>query len=133
MLAEKNYSCEQCGRAIRHRGKCLPCNYAIKHGRSTFGTNFHKSKPSTRLRKLYREGYVDSVNNSPEKMSANELKTKISNLADEIKELVTATTSDNSKYNVSKIRRRARTIRYYSTFLMFDAKDIKRIEELKKA
>src|SRR3990167_2972466 len=27
----KKYLCERCGRLIKQRGKCLPCNYLYKH------------------------------------------------------------------------------------------------------
>ncbi|MBI2647332.1 hypothetical protein HYW99_02550 [Candidatus Woesearchaeota archaeon] len=27
----KKFNCERCGREIKHRGRCLPCNYFYKH------------------------------------------------------------------------------------------------------
>ena len=34
---KKEYLCERCGRTIKHRGKCLPCNVYLKNGRKLTG------------------------------------------------------------------------------------------------
>ena len=34
---KKEYFCERCGRIIKHRGKCLPCNVYLKLGRKLTG------------------------------------------------------------------------------------------------
>lgn len=109
----KKYTCEQCGKAINHRGNCLSCNYALKHE------------------------YTKGIHKAPENMGADELKTRLNDLAEEIKTLIESITDVNCIDKncvdiVNKIRRRAKTIMYYSTFLMFDKKDIERIEELRK-
>jgi len=36
MKESKNYKCENCGRPINHKGKCLKCNSVIKHERNCF-------------------------------------------------------------------------------------------------
>lgn len=37
ILDKKEYPCERCGRTIKHRGKCLPCNVYLKSGRKLTG------------------------------------------------------------------------------------------------
>ncbi len=45
----KNYKCQSCGRPIRHKGNCLPCNVIIKYKREgkeipKYWLNFYKNK-----------------------------------------------------------------------------------------
>jgi len=49
VLPPKNYKCQTCGRPIRHKGNCLPCNVIIKHKRDgkevpKYRLNFYKNK-----------------------------------------------------------------------------------------